>query len=395
MGLQTINADAGQMPIKFVGTGADEDVTVTVFDRDSGKIERGYAAQRAGQVAGGIQDPVIYYGNADGQAANFDLGGGQDTLIVVGSTFGTRLPLADAPQVFDVDVPARSVTVDDQNDAVADGLVTWVAGGIESLEVWGLEGDDTFNVTPGSIPVFIDGGDPIGVTAGDQINIQAGSGLVAFEPGPESDEGGFAFSDRQRVSFDHIEALAVFNATCALVLGTHADDEITIIARDDSTHPVLAASDARHPGLHDGGQCRSRDSVGRHGQLCTSTRSAATTTSCCGPRRRTTPCGASTYWIAGGPPSDGAPNEGDRFVLETPFQNTMQWTPSGSDTGRVMLDKGVVAASTGNIAIIDLGPFTTDCGGENPYVSSRRRRRVVRVRRRSGGRRGARRGHGG
>ena len=44
--------------------------------------------------------------------------------------------------------------------------MTWIAAeettGIESLEVWGLEGDDTFDVRPGDIPVFIDGGDPIG-----------------------------------------------------------------------------------------------------------------------------------------------------------------------------------------------------------------------------------------
>ncbi len=368
-GLQTIDADAGQMAINVTGTAADEDVTVTVFDGDSGKIERGYAAQRAGQVSSEIQDPVIYYGNADGQAANFDLAGGQDTLIVVGSTFGTRPPLADAPQVFDVDVPARSVTVDDQNDAVADGLVTWVADGIESLEVWGLEGDDTFDVAPGSIPVFIDGGDPIGVTAGDLINIQAGSGLVAFEPGPESDEGGFTFADRQRVSFDHIEALGVFNATCALVLGTHADDDITIVARDDSTHAVLAGLT---PGVHDfttvvnaSPEILWVDTANLYVDALSGDDDIVLRT----------PAPNDALWdvhvrIAGGLPSDGADNEGDRFVLETPLQNTMEWTPSGSDSGRVLLDQGVVAASTGDIAVIDLGPFTTDCGGDDPYVSS-------------------------
>ena len=107
------------------------------------------------------------------------------------------------------------------------------------MEVWGLEGDDQFDVTPGSIPVFIDGGDPIGVTAGDLINIFAGGDPVVFEPGPESDEGGFVVGARQRVSFDHIEALGAFNAAKAIIVGTADDDEITIIARDDSTHPVL------------------------------------------------------------------------------------------------------------------------------------------------------------
>ena len=44
-------------------TGIDEDVTVTVYDASSGKVELGYAAQRAGQVASEIGSPVIYYNN--------------------------------------------------------------------------------------------------------------------------------------------------------------------------------------------------------------------------------------------------------------------------------------------------------------------------------------------
>src|SRR5262249_29616121 len=101
----------------------------------------------------------------------------------------------------------------------------------------GLEGDDTFNVTAGPIPVFVDGGDPIGVLPGDTINV---SGSLGFFPGPESDEGGFMTSGED-VSFDHIEKIGIVVAVpgCPfLIVGTNGDDDITVIARDDSTHPL-------------------------------------------------------------------------------------------------------------------------------------------------------------
>ncbi len=68
-----------------------------------------------------------------------------------------------------------------------------------------MQGADTITVTPGAIPVFIDGGDPIGVSPGDQLIVNA---AVAFFPGPENDEGGVQ-TIGEDVSFDHIESLTV------------------------------------------------------------------------------------------------------------------------------------------------------------------------------------------
>ena len=196
-GLQSISTDTNQQAINFVLGAGDDDVRVVVLNRNSGVVHANNT------------DPVVTYSNTNGNAAIFDLGGGEDTLNVVGSTFGTRPN--NQPQVFTADVPNRFVTIDDQNDATHDGRIEWVVGGTETLGLFGLEGDDTFNVTTGNIPVFVDGGDPIGQTAGDQLNIIAdpmNPQMVTFEPGPEDDEGGFVVGTNGRVSFDHIEALS-------------------------------------------------------------------------------------------------------------------------------------------------------------------------------------------
>ena len=111
---------------------------------------------------------------------------------------------------------------------------------IANLNVFGLAGDDTFNVTTSatSPTIFIDGGDPIGETPGDQINVDAGGLGVALEAGPETDEGGIIVGAHERISFDHIEGVSIANVACALIIGTNADDDITVIARDASTHPL-------------------------------------------------------------------------------------------------------------------------------------------------------------
>ena len=125
---------------------------------------------------------------------------------------------------------------DAANGTGNDGTVTYTNN--ESLAIFGLEGDDTFDVTVGAIPLFIDGGDPIGKTAGDTINIDAQGNTVVWAAGPEADAGGFDVANNGRISYDHIEALGAFNVGQALILGTNGEDDITVIARDASTHPA-------------------------------------------------------------------------------------------------------------------------------------------------------------
>lgn len=105
------------------------------------------------------------------------------------------------------------------------------------LTLNGNGGDDTFNITPGTIPVFVDGGDPIGATAGDLIRFLPTTAYT-LEPGPENDSGGFVAGGlgMNRVSWDHIEEIAVSGGGAGVFLGTNGDDDITIIARNSSTH---------------------------------------------------------------------------------------------------------------------------------------------------------------
>ena len=345
-GIEVINVVADQdegdpdpiFDFLVTGTdGIDEDVTVTVYDASSGKVELGYAAQRAGQVATEIGSPVIYYNNVGTgtTTADFDLGDAddQDTLIVIGSTFGTTPPAVDAPQVFDVNVPGQYVSVDDDpTDGTLDGLVTWATDGIESLEVWGLEGDDQFDVTAGVIPVFIDGGDPIGTTAGDLINILAGGDPVVFEPGPESDEGGFIVGAHQRISFDHIEALGAFNAAKAIIIGTADDDEITIIARDESTHPALVGFT---PGeqdftttVNEGPEILWVDTP----LIFVDANSGDDDITIRTPAPNLAQWGVEEIFVAGGPAS--TPELGDRLRVETPYEdNDTVYQPTAPDAG--------------------------------------------------------------
>ena len=384
-GIEVLNVDAAASQFNVTATDVDDDVTVTVYDASSGMVQHGYAAQRAGQVASEIADPVIYYSNTDGNAANFNLGDGEDTLVVIGSTYGTTPPAIDEPQVFDVNasdtdttipgrlpdpVPARQVRVDNEGDNVNDGIVTWVQDGIESLEVWGLEGDDTFNVVPGPIPVFIDGGDPIGTTAGDLINIIADGDPVVFEPGPESDEGGFIVGARQRVSFDHIEALGVFNAAKAIIYGTADDDEITVIARDDSTHPALA-------GLTPGEQDFTT-TVNQGPEILWADTPLVFIDGSSGDDDITLrmPAPNTALWnvdvfVAGGPAS--TPELGDRLRVETPYENNyVDYLPTAPDSGIMEIYNDPAKEAANRHSTIYIGTWDLDHDGDEivDYFSS-------------------------
>ena len=193
-GIETINIDAAGNTLAVEGSANDDDLTVTPLSDTAGKVELGLAVQQNGQVAQNVAKPLINYSNITGPLA-VDLLGGEDTLVVVGNALA---------QAISVDVPGSTVTIVDlPDDATSDGTVTFA--NTESLSVFGLEGSDAFTVTPGAIPVFIDGGDPIGVLPGDSLTVL---GAIGFFAGPESDEGGF-LTDDATVSFDHIESLVV------------------------------------------------------------------------------------------------------------------------------------------------------------------------------------------
>src|SRR5690606_2231243 len=120
---------------------------------------------------------------------------------------------------------------------------------MEAMNVFGREGSDNFTVAPSGIPIFIDGGDPIGLVPGDSLAILAMGAAVAFFAGPENDEGTLQVAAQAEVSFDRIESVGpIVGPGPVLIVGTGADDDISIVARDASTHPALAGLT---PGDHD------------------------------------------------------------------------------------------------------------------------------------------------
>src|SRR5262249_54951820 len=122
------------------------------------------------------------------------------------------------------------------------------------LAVYGQAGADTFNVTPSATTaIFLDGGDPIGTLPGDHINI---AGPVTVSPGPQNDEGGLDTAGNLTVSFDHIESISVIGppgggGVPAVINGTNGDDDITIIARDQTNYPTASFPGTAADGVQD------------------------------------------------------------------------------------------------------------------------------------------------
>jgi uncharacterized repeat protein (TIGR01451 family) len=90
----------------------------------------------------------------------------------------------------------------------------------EAIEVNGGAGDDTVNVTPGPIPIRVNGGDPSGQLqqpVGDLLDVLSGGGGFAYYPGATPDSGTVDVAGSELVSFTEIEQLQVDN-TSAIVL---------------------------------------------------------------------------------------------------------------------------------------------------------------------------------
>ncbi|WP_425613474.1 dockerin type I domain-containing protein [Anatilimnocola sp. NA78] len=185
----TVSTAAGQL--EFAGPAAPAPLLVTYQDFGSALIVDGKEGS----------DQLLYRGTS-----------GADTFTV-------PAPLVVGPSIgLNSQVPVRTLAVED-------------------YLLFGLSGNDTFNVAPVAFPVFVDGGDPIGTSAGDRLVVLASGSPALLEAGPERDEGGVVFGGvNERISYDHIEAITIDSPQCVLILGTNADDDITVIARDSSTH---------------------------------------------------------------------------------------------------------------------------------------------------------------
>ncbi|MEX0713059.1 MAG: DUF4214 domain-containing protein [Pirellulales bacterium] len=328
-GVELLELDAAGGNLTVLTTDGNDTLVVTPTGPDSATLD-----------ATGLVPRMAVRGGA---SLTVDLLDGSDTLVVEGSA-GADL----------ISVAAGQVSIA--------GRLAVHHGGAEALTIRGLEGNDTIEVSPSDIPVFVDGGDPIGTTAGDTLIVDAGGNPVIVEAGPESDEGGLVVGGSARVSYDHIEVLSVVNPGPVLILGTNGDDDITVIARDESTHALADGVQDLTVSVNDGPELLFIDVP----QLFIDALSGDDDIVL----RTPAPNGAEwdvDVTIAGGPPSAGASADGDRFVLETPGTDSIIFTPTASDQATILIDE------PGNDSLITIGPFTLVLvPGQEPdvYVSS-------------------------
>ena len=220
-GIEVVNVAAGGNDVTFEGTTGNEDIIYTPTGPAAGTIE----------VAGG--STVFNLSNvATATTLTIDGSGGSDTLTVEGTSSGDS--------DIDADVPGGNVTVS--------GLLPVDFTDIDALNLSGRQGTDIFNIIPGAIPVFVDGGDPISAMqgTGDVLNVVSGGASYVFEQGPEEDEGRFTVDGTEPVSFDHIELFAVdglpyvrpdrFEANDSIAEATVLGSEQKITLRDLTAH---------------------------------------------------------------------------------------------------------------------------------------------------------------
>jgi len=327
-GIETLNLDAGGNDVTVLGTAGDDDITVTPG-----------AADDAVFTSAGIN---TVFNVTDVGVLSFDGNGGTNDELTVRATTGNDAITADGTMVAIV------------------GLETVNFTDFDALSLDGREGADDFTVTAAAgLPIFVDGGDPIGIVGGSGDSLTV-TNATAFQAGPEADEGTFFAGANSPVSFDHIEELGAIVGGTPLILGTNGDDDITIIARDASTHagadgvrdftvsvnggPALLFLDVAE--LFVDALAGDDDIVLR------------------------TPAPNGAEWdvdvtIVGGAPSAATGSQGDVFELETPGNDDVVFTSTGSDTGTFLIDE---ATNDSLISIVSQFTLTMAVHGVD-YVS--------------------------
>jgi hypothetical protein len=164
----------------------------------------------------GTLAPVVNTSNT-GSLTVSGVSGGSDSLIV----WGTSGP--DTIGVSGSSVAVNALKVVNYTNVAA-------------LQVNGLAGPNTFNVTPSAaVPISLNGGDPTGVTPGDQVNVVTGpTDTVAFTPGSTSNQGTVVVNSNQPITFTQVAGVGVNGAGTARINDTTGSDTITVTARDGS-----------------------------------------------------------------------------------------------------------------------------------------------------------------
>jgi hypothetical protein len=324
--IETVNLNATAANVSVTATATDDHIAVSPTTADA-----------LGLVLAGRN--TVW--NFSGVGANFsldalagsdeltvhDLQSG-DTIVINGTTVSVTLPVALQPITH---------------------------ANFESLTVNGHDGNDTFDVTPAvGLPMFFAGGTAIGATAGDRIILRPAAGFT-IEPGPENDAGGLNSVGSERVSWDEIEAVTIVGPGPGTLLGTNADDDITIIARDSIYDPGADGVQDFTVSVNDGPDILILDVAtfnvdARSGDDSVVVRAPA--------------AGAAGPWnvqlnLTGGEPAAGSLPQSDRFVLVTPGTTSVVYTPTPGfpDRGTFLIDQG------GLNSLITLAPLPGSASG--------------------------------
>ena len=228
-------------------TNGAESITIQAANQVN-TIEVTPVSATSGTVSANGNGPLVSFTDLGTTATDATLtiigGSESDTLRVHGSTAGQRIVA-----VVGDGTSGGTVTVDADDSATTTNdwqVVTFNSGAanIEALELLGHEGGDAFAVTPGSVPVFVDGNDPIGSTSGDSLTVNV-TAAVTFQAGPEGDEGRVDETGSQSVNFDHVEAVTIDGdgGDGATVNATNADNDITVVGTGTATDEFTVSID--------------------------------------------------------------------------------------------------------------------------------------------------------
>ena len=307
-----MNVGNGTGTVTVKDTAANNTLTVTPTGANSSSV----------QVSG---QAMVVNVTAAATPLNVNLAANEnDSLLVNGSQYNDTIA-----------VSGTQVAITETNGPAL-VLQTIAYTGAASLTVNGNDGSDTFNVTPAAIPIFVDGGNPVGVLPGDVLNLNVGGGPTQFFAGPTSDSGGFQVGANATVSFIHIETIGpIFNPGNVTINGTNGDDDITIIARDNSYAPGTTGLD----GIQD-----FTVSVNDGPEFLYVNATSLTVNALSGDDNIVlqTPAPNGAVWnepvtINGGAPQTLGGPLGDTFSLETPDNalaaQTLNYTPTGANSG--------------------------------------------------------------
>jgi len=355
IGVEVANLDAGGNSVSFAGTSNADSIAVTPTGSNSASVQD-YTGGTAQNGQGGTlatmtpTGPLFNFTSVSTAVGGFAVNGngGSDQLFVEATQGADTIDVNDATSGSGV-VKVNPLLSVGYNSAMP------------HVEIDALAGSDIINIAPSTVTTFlVDGGDPIDVLPGDTINLIHPAGFYQLFPGPTSDSGGLNSSGYQTISWAHIETVTNTGGT-PIITGTNGDDQITIIARDNTynpanpgtPNPLLDGHQDFTVSINDGPNMLFIDTP----DLLVDSEAGNDDIDVQEPASHATGT-LGTQWdvqvyVAGGTPSAGIGGLGDTVELETPAQSTLTTPPAGSTGQNVTYAPDVAAPA---LAGVTFGP---------------------------------------